>query len=264
MHSHLALTDVHFHPTDFGPDIPFEEVLERAATAGVRQLLASGYSPETNVAVLEMATRHTGVAACVGYHPWFIRRDLDLAALEVLSRLPGVVAVGEIGLDGKCEVEKTLQETWFAAQLELACRIDLPVVVHSRQAVDWVLGVLRQFPKIRGVLHSFPGSGEAAKPFLDLGFYVSVSGAATRENARKVVSLLRYLPPDRLMLETDAPAILIEGLAPGQVEPCHLPRVLAAVSKHTNRPLETLAQETEANVRRLFGLALDKAVSLGR
>lgn len=227
-------------------------------------MLASGYSPESNHAVVEMASQLPGVAACVGYHPWFLRPDLDMGVLASMVRSPAVAALGEIGLDGKCDTERATQEEWFSAQLELASHCDLPVVIHSRQAVEWVLSVLRQFPKVRGVLHSFPGTGEAARPFLDLGFYISVSGAATRLNARKVVSLLRYLPADRLLLETDAPAILVEGLTPGQVEPCHLPLVLEAVATHTLRPAEAIATETQSNVASLFGAAFERAVGIGR
>ncbi len=256
------LTDVHFHPTDFPQTTPLGQIMERARLAGVRKTLASGFSPQTCMDVERLARMIPGMACTVGYHPWFLGPELDLGLVRELARSPAVIAIGEIGLDGRCDVDRTLQENWFSQQLELAQSLNLPVVIHSRQAVEWVLGVLRQFPNSRGLLHSFPGAGEAVRPFLDLGFYVSVSGAVTRSNARKVLSLLHYLPLDRLLLETNAPAILIEGVPRGEVEPCHLTHVLDAVACHLKMPAQQVAEQTERNVCTLFGTRFASAAAI--
>jgi TatD DNase family protein len=243
--------DVHCHPTD--PDTaPFEEVLERARNAGVTALLATGYDPESNLGVLRLAARYAGVAAAVGFHPWFLRTDLDLEGLRKQAANPAVVALGEIGLDGKIEAPQNVQERWFLDQLRLAVELDLPVVVHSRAAFEHTLECLRRVPGSRGILHSFGGSPELARELVERGFLVSFSGSVTRPGAKRIHRLARALPPEALLVETDAPSIGAEGIPPGTIEPCHLPRIVAALAALREEATESVAATTTANAFRLL------------
>lgn len=250
------LLDVHFHPTDFasGRDLP--QMLLNARTAGIDGAIATGYDPPSNLAVIRMAHTLSGLVAAVGYHPWFLNDSLDLDSLRGLAASPYVIAIGEIGMDGKCEVEPALQETWFRRQLALSVELQLPVIVHSRAAVEGVLRVLRDFPDARTILHSFPGSGDVARPFLAMGACFSLSGSVTRSNARKALSLLDALPLDRILLETDAPAIGLEGVPPSEVELRHILDVAEAIAQRKRVPLAQLLTQVSANADRLFGSRL--------
>jgi len=246
------LYDVHFHPTDepLVRDVP--AVMERARAAGVSGGLAAGYDPDSCCRVLELAEAVPGLDAAVGFHPWFIRPDLDVRQLRPWLAHPRIVALGEIGLDGKVEVDPGLQRRYFVAQLELARELQLPVVVHSRHAFQATLDAVREVPGVTGILHSFGGAPEVASRFLDLGWYFSLSGSATRPNARRVHRLVRFLPDERILLETDAPAIGLEGVPPEQVEPAHVRHVLVAVAALRGQPPDALEARIAKNLSTLF------------
>jgi TatD DNase family protein len=250
------LYDVHFHPTDEPLSLDVEGVMRRARDAGVSGGLATGYDPASCQAVLRLAETVPGLSAAVGFHPWFVRDDLDVALLRPWLAHPRVVALGEIGLDGKVEVDFDLQRRFFLRQLELARELGLPVVVHSRHAFEQTLSAVRQVPGVRGILHSFGGAPEVAAGFLDLGWYFSLSGSVTRVNARRVHRLARFLPEDRLLFETDAPAIGLEGIPPEQVEPACVRKVLQAVAALRAVPPAVLEARAERNLETLFGCPL--------
>jgi len=257
-----VLIDVHFHPTDFPPSRDLGQMLDRARSAGIRGAIATGYDPTSCQAVLTLARNQPGLLAAVGYHPWFLHPDLDLTLVRTLANSPFVVAIGEIGMDGKCETPLELQEHWFRAQLELAAQLDLPAIIHSRSAVAQVLRVLPDYPSVRAIMHSFPGAGDAARSFLALGAYFSLSGSVTRANARKALSLMDCLPLDRILLETDAPAIAIEGIPPADVEISHILSIGDRVAQRKSVPLQLLLDHVAQNAEALFGLRLQNLDSV--
>ncbi len=250
------LIDVHFHPTDEPLVRDVAGVMARARETGVGGGLAAGYDPPSSEGVLRLAESVPGIFAAVGFHPWFVRPETDVAQLRPWLVHPRVVALGEIGLDGKVENDFGLQRRFFLEQLELARELDLPVIVHSRQAFEPTLDAVRQVQGSHGILHSFGGAPEIAARFLDLGWYFSLSGSATRPNARRVHRLVRYLPADRILLETDAPAIGLEGIPPEQVEPSCVRRVLEAVAALRGEPPAMLEAQIERNLLSLFGRSL--------
>lgn len=250
------LYDVHFHPTDAPLAQDVQGVMRRALAAGVVGGLAAGYDPTSCQGVLKLCDEVPGIDAAAGFHPWFVRPDLDVLQLRPWLAHPRVVALGEIGLDGKVEVDAELQRRFFVAQLELARELGLPVIVHSRHAFEATLDAVREVPGVCGILHSFGGSPEVAARFLELGWYFSLSGTATRPSARRVHRLVRFLPEDRILLETDAPAIGLEGVPPEQVEPACVRKVLEAVSVLRNVPSSALEARIEANLAALFGRRL--------
>jgi TatD DNase family protein len=246
-------TDIHFHPTD--PDMaPIEEVWQRARQQDVSAMLATGYDGPSNRDVVASARRFRGVAAAVGFHPWFLTKDLPWDELEAQLQDPVVVALGEIGLDPKVEVDPALQMTCFRRQLMMAKTRSLPVVIHSRKSVDAVTEELAKAPGVPAILHSFSGSWDQATRLIRGGRVVfSFSGTVTRSNARKLIELLRQLPLDRILLETDAPSIALEGIPASQVEPCHLLEIAGVVCRVKSVEPAELAAIMDRTIQGLFG-----------
>ena len=251
------IVDVHFHPFEDAMDRDTSAVMDRARSSGVIGGVAAGLDAATNRRVIELSREVPGLAAAVGYHPWMLEPTPDMDALEPLAADPQVVAIGEIGLDGKIETSPEVQERSFRAQLALARNLGLPTVVHARGAVARVAEILGEFPEVTGVLHSFPGGPDIATRLVDAGWCVSFSGSATRPRAKRVHRLARALPIHGILVETDAPAIGLEGVAAAQVEPRHAALVAAAVARLREMDVDDLAAATLENARRIFGPRLD-------
>ncbi|MFC1642907.1 TatD family hydrolase, partial [Myxococcota bacterium] len=189
----------------------------------VRSLLTVGYNAGSNAAVWKLKQALPRVPTAVGLHPWYAREEVG----PVLSLIDQIrpTAVGEVGLDGWPDPELPKlgrQIEVLEAQLDLSERLHLPVTLHSRGAVNELSGVLKRFPRVRGVLHAFGGSLEQARGFLEQGLYFGIGGAVTRGRAKRVRRLAQSLPLDRLVVETDAPAMGMEGVEPPHVRPAHL------------------------------------------
>jgi TatD DNase family protein len=247
-----VLVDVHFHPVDPDMDPDCHAVMARARAAGVGAAIAAAWDAASCLSTVALARATAGVAAAVGFHPWYVHQGWDTGLVEREAARDFVVAVGEIGLDGKIETPLEEQARAFDAQLGLAGRLGLPVIVHSRHAFDATLSAARRFPAVTGVLHSFGGSTQTAAGFLDLGYCFSFSGSVTRPEARRVHELAAYLPEDRILLETDAPSIGMQGLEARHVEPMHVPRVLAALARVRRCDIESLAAATTRNALAAF------------
>lgn len=243
--------DSHCHLTDI--DDP-GGVLERSVGEGVRSMLTCGYDAASNQAVIELVSRYPSLPFCVGLHPWFADQDVEPVLALIERHRP--TAIGEAGLDlwGDPPVHPLARQMQvLEAQLDLAARLDLPVTLHSRKAVPEMLAVLRRHPGVRGALHAFSGSYEQAKAFLDLGMYVGIGGAVTRSRAKRLRRCAVALPVDRILLETDAPAIGMEAVEPPHVRPWHLRYVLHALAELRGMAVDELEARTDENAVRLFG-----------
>jgi TatD DNase family protein len=201
--------------------------VKRAWEAAVRVLVATAFDPQSCVDTLKLAEGSEFVVAALGYHPWFpAGSEQDLGTL--LDH-PKVVALGEIGLDSKGPRTLKEQVSVLDWQLDLALRLDLPVVLHCRGAAGELLRTLKRHQGTRGVIHGFPYEASAAAPFLALGLHFSLSGVLTLPGDNKVKRLAAALPLDRLLLETDSPALPIAGIPKHGTEPAHLPLVFEAL-----------------------------------
>ena len=251
------LVDTHVHLTEeiFRGRVP--EVLERARSAGVGAFVVPAYDEDSLDAVTQVSAAHDGVVPAFGIHPWFLKDPLPVDRLASLCREHGAVAVGEIGLDfARPCLPADVQERAFRRQLELAAGLGLPVIVHSRRAVDRVLAIVRELGSgLKGVMHSFPGGPDLALRFVDLGFFIGFSGSVTRKGARRYHHAARVVPLDRILVETDAPSIALEGIDAERVEPCHTVEVARAVAALRQVPFETVVEATTRNARALFGIA---------
>ena len=200
-------THAHYDSRQFDPDR--EEVLSSLADQEVALVINPGCDPASSQKAVELARTWPFLYAAVGWHP----EDCapygpeSLSELRQLAREPKVVAIGEIGLDyyWKENPPRELQQRVFRDQLALAEELDLPVIVHDRDAHGDCLSIVKEFPRVRGVFHCYSGSVEMARELVELGWMISFTGVLTYPNARKAVEVVQAVPPDRLMVETDSP-----------------------------------------------------------
>jgi TatD DNase family protein len=253
--------DTHVHFDAFTNLAETRAALERAEAAGVQRLLAVGGSPESNRAALPAAAEWPGrVFAAVGYDRDQAVSSPSLPELEALLARPGVVALGEIGLDYHYRPDTaTAQRDLFASQLDLARRRRLPVIIHNRQADQDTLDLLRGHvsawrgdPRRIGVLHCFTGDAELARALLDLGLMISFSGILTFRNAEALREVARIVPADRLLIETDTPFLAPVPHRGKPNEPAWVVPVAEILAKIRNDSLAHIAHSTTANAEALF------------
>ena len=249
------------HPA-FHADLP--EVLARARQAGVTAIVATGTSVAESVSALKTAAAWPEtVYATAGVHPHHAREcdDTTIPALRVLAQQPRVVAIGECGLDfNRNYSPHPDQEKWFAAQLELACELGKPLFLHSRDAKDKFIHVIRQFKHLPpAVAHCFTGEKAELHAYLDLGLYIGITGWICDERrGAHLLELVRDIPVNRLMLETDSPYLTPRDMHPQpkarRNEPSHLPHILRTVARALGRSPEQVAEDTTRNAKAFFGL----------
>jgi TatD DNase family protein len=234
-------------------------MLARARESGVRRMLTIGTDIETSRASIALAAREADVWATVGFHP-HEASQADAAALGVIERLaaePRVVAVGEIGLDYFRNLSpREDQHRAFRALIGIARRAGKPVVVHCRDAHDDVLAILAEerVADVRGIMHCFSGDVAIARRCLDLGLSISLAGPVTYPNARALPEVARFVPGDRLVVETDCPFLPPQGYRGKRNEPAYLAITAARVAELRGESIETLAERTTANACALLGL----------
>lgn len=212
----MQIFDTHAHYFDekFDTDYPggMKAALQDSVSAGVSCIVNVGTTPETSLSAIQLAEEYPFCYATVGLHPTDSEQFTDSSLPEIWNFLrsssahPKVVAIGEIGLDYHWEpFQKERQKNIFHTQLELAESVHLPVIVHDRDAHGDCFDIVRQHPHSVGVFHSFSGSAEMARQLVNLGWYISFSGTLTYKSARHVREAAAIVPPDRILVETDAP-----------------------------------------------------------
>ena len=202
------LFDTHAHYDDPRFDGIRDDLLATMPGKGVKYITNIGTDLATSRATLELTRKYPFVYGAAGFHPHEAKSMTDEALDEIVSMLGDgkIRAMGEIGLDYHYDLsERDVQRAAFARQLEIAKELDLPVVIHEREACADMLEILSASGVRRGVVHCFGGSRETAKILLDMGFYISFTGVITFKNARKAYEVVPYIPSDRIMAETDCP-----------------------------------------------------------
>ena len=253
----MRLYDTHCHFERADPT-EIAAILRRAKTAGVERLMAVGGSDALNesaalaVQVAADSLIAPKVCCAVGYD----REQCNLSNLSNVSNLsnfPPQAAVGEIGLDYHYSPEtREAQLRLFGEQLEKARRRDLPVVIHTREADDDTLALLREIPS-RGIIHCYTGTPEYAKRFLDLGFYISISGIVTFRPADNVRESARVVPDDRILIETDSPFLAPVPLRGQPNEPAFIVHTCEFLAKLRGISADDFAELTFANAERILG-----------
>lgn len=253
----MRMIDAHCH-FDFPRfDGRREYELESARQLGVLGAVIPGVRAADWTRVREVAEAHPGLWYCLGIHPWFVQEHTegDLQVLEDrLSAGPDkCVGLGECGLDrlhGKLED----QQPWFEHQLDLAARLDLPLIIHSVKTHDEVHATLRRANwSGRALIHGFSGSFQQAAKLVDLGCYIGVGGVITHDRARKTRDTIARLPLECLVLETDAPDMPPAGVEAGLNSPVYLPKILETLATLRGVEATAIAPELLTNVRMLYG-----------
>jgi TatD DNase family protein len=256
-----ALIDSHAHiqGAEFAADL--KDVVARAQAAGVAKIVVVGGAGElsSNEAALRVAGSFGGLFATVGMHPHDAKdvSEADLARLKKLAADPKAVAIGETGLDFYYDHSpRDLQTKIFARFIHMARETGLPLIVHDRDAHAEIAALLRSEGggALRGVIHCFTGDYEAAKMFLDLGFYLSFSGILTFKNAEPLRDAARKLPLDRILVETDSPYLAPVPKRGKRNEPAFVLHVAEALAAVRNTTLGEIAGATSRNAEALFGI----------
>jgi TatD DNase family protein len=261
--SDVRLVDVGANLTHPAFQRDLGDVLARARSAGVETVVVTGTTVEESRAAARLAEAHADMLyATAGVHPHHAREcgAQTIRGLKEILSHSRVVAVGECGLDfNRNYSPHPDQEKWFVAQLELAIELGKPLFLHSRDAHPRFADILRSHRPARAVAHCFTGERDELHAVLDLGLYVGITGWICDERrGGHLVELVKDIPPDRLLVETDAPYLTPRDLRPQpkarRNEPAFLPHIVQAVARALGRPAEEVAPETARNARAFFGL----------
>ena len=251
----LVDTHAHLDSARFGDDR--DEVVLRALGAGVHAIVTVGVDLDSSRRAVALAQEHACVYAAVGVHPHETSQaEPDtLDELERLSGLEGVVAIGEIGLDFYRNLSPPdSQRGLFVAQLELARRVNKPVIIHDREAHGDIMSILRDKARnMQGVLHCFSGDRDMALQVADMGFYISIAGPVTFSNAYRLQRLVRDLPLNCMLIETDCPFLAPHPHRGRRNEPAYVCLVAAKIAESKRVSIERVEEVTTANASRLFG-----------
>jgi TatD DNase family protein len=268
--------DTHAHITSKEFDRDRDDVVRRALDADVRFIVNPGTDLEDSRRAIELAERHEGVFACVGFHPHEARKadEKSLREIEELSSHPKVVAIGEIGLDYHYDFSpREAQHRVFRAQLEIARRKNLPVVIHTRESDDDTVGIVREaveaapdwrahraaphsrHPAPKGVFHCFSGDAAQARKMVDMGFYVSLPGVVTFKNPGLALAVAAGVSAEHLLLETDSPYLAPVPHRGKRNEPANIPLIASKIAELQRLSLEDVARTTTYGANNLFGIA---------
>lgn len=207
------LFDSHTHLDDSKFDDDRYEVIEKIKNSGVSRVVNIGCNIKTSEFSVMLAEKYDFIYASAGFHPCETNdiTEKDLNIIENILKHPKVVAIGEIGLDYHWDdVPRDKQKYWFCKQMEIAEKVDMPVIIHNREAHEDTLNIIKKF-NVKGILHCFSGSKEMAMEFLKCGYYISFAGPLTYKNNAKSTEAAKAVPTDRILIETDAPYLAPDG-----------------------------------------------------
>ncbi|WP_416057097.1 TatD family hydrolase [Stenotrophomonas maltophilia] len=252
-----VLVDSHCHLDASEFDADRDAVIARARAAGVQAQVVPAVTAASWPKLRQVCQQVPGLYPAYGLHPMFLAEHQPghLADLRGWIERERPCAIGECGLDFFVEgLDAEAQQRYFIGQLELAREFDLPVIVHARRAVDAVIAAIKRVGGLRGVVHSFSGSPEQAAQLHKLGFLLGLGGPLTYERAQRLQRLVREMPLEQLLLETDAPDQPDAGIRGQRNEPARLAVIARHVAALRGSDAETVARVTSGNARRLFAL----------
>lgn len=247
-------THAHYDSTQFHEDR--EELLNSMKENGVGTILNSGASWKSVTEVVELAEKYPFIYAAVGLHPDEVG-DLNEERFEFLKKQcqhEKVVAVGEIGLDYYWDNEShEVQKEWFVRQLNLARELDLPVIIHSREAAEDTLNIMKDHGNgLRGVIHCFSYSKELAEEYIKMGFHIGIGGVVTFKNGKKLKEIATSIPLERILLETDCPYLAPEPHRGKRNSSLYIPHIAQEIADLRGITYEEVVAQTEMNARNLF------------
>lgn len=250
-------THAHYYEPQYKDDL--DETLERARENGVGLILTASSDVASSIENVTLSQNYDMLYAAVGVHPHDVI-DLNnniISALTDFASYPKVVAIGEIGLDYYYDNSpREAQKIWFAKQISLARNVKKPIIVHDRDAHEDTLNLLKSenAKDVGGVLHCFSGSIEMAREVMGLGFMISIAGPVTFRNANRLLDIVKYVPDDMLLIETDSPYLTPEPHRGERNESAYVRLVAEKIAKIKKKSPEYIADITTSNAKRLFGI----------
>lgn len=259
-----SIVDTHAHLDMEEFDEDRSEVIARALDSGVSTIITVGTELESSKRAIELAENNAAILAAAGFHPHEADgvNEEDITELARIADHPRVMAIGEIGLDFYRDFSaREAQLRVLKWQLELAAKMDLPVVIHCRQAENDLLALLPDWTSCYkdgqpgGVIHRFSGDIYTAQQYLEIGFFISLGAYIGYPSSRRMHDVIRSLPQDRLLVETDCPFLPPQSHRGQRNEPAYLPLTVELLAEIRQVSPETIARQTTQNALRLFGLA---------
>ena len=255
------LIDSHAHIDDEKFDADREAVIENALAAGVGLIINPAADEESSRRAVALSEKYSMVYATVGFHP-HDAKSYDFKEhgqmLRDWAKKDKVIAIGEIGLDYHYDLSpRDIQQSVFVDQMHIAKEMALPIVIHNRESMEDMWRLLKDHfsPEYGGVMHSYSGSVEMARIFLDMGFYLSISGPLTFKNARKLPEVVAMMPLDRLLVETDSPYLTPTPHRGKRNEPAYVRFVAEEVARIRGMRIEDLEEITTENAKRVFRIS---------
>lgn len=249
--------DTHAHYDDAAFDPDRDALLSELPARGVSLVVNPGCDVKSSAAALALSARRPWLYAAVGIHPEELAGmgEGDLGRIETLAVSDRCVAIGEIGLDYYWDQSrKEEQKALFIAQLELALRLDLPVIIHDREAHGDCFDIVSRYPALRGVFHCYSGSAGMAAELLKRGWYLGFDGPVTYKNARKALEVLTLCPMDRILIETDSPYLSPVPRRGKRNDSGNLSYIAEKIAEVKGSSVEEVAKATLENGRRLFAI----------
>ena len=259
----MKLFDTHAHCDDARIEAEYpggtDGYIKYQLENGVSNIVNIGTNLDNSRVSLELSDKFPQVYASCGIHPYDVRFYDDaedtLSKLEVLLTHKKAVALGEIGLDYHYEdVDRDKQALFFEKQMEMAERLNIPVIIHDRDAHGDCMDVVRRHPKVRGIFHSFSGSADMAEELVRLGWYISFSGPITYKNAKKPKEACAKLPLDRILIETDAPYLPPTPYRGQMNHPCYVIKTAEEIANIKGISLDEVAEITYKNAKMAYGI----------
>ena len=251
------LFDTHIHLNDIKYKDDLLDVITAGQNEGVSKMVVVGYDQKTNIKALELAEQFTFIYAAIGWHPVdaiHLTEEL-FAELEEQVKHPKVVAIGECGLDYYWDKSpKDIQKEVFIRQIELAKKVNKPLVIHTRDSIADTLEIMKQYDvkKIGGVMHCFSGSVEMAREFIKLNFKISLGGPVTFKNGRRPQEVAKEIPLEELLIETDAPYLTPHPYRGKRNEPMYVALVAKQIAELKEISYEQVCEQTMKNGKELF------------
>lgn len=261
----MEFVDAHSHYNDEKFDNELNEVIERTKKEGITRVICAGYDIESSKKSIEISSKNDFIYSTCGISPNDVPENLDnieelLKELEDLIQNDKVVAVGEIGLDYYWNTEnKEIQKEFFIKQIELANKYNLPIQIHTREAVMDTIEILKKHPvNKRGMFHCCPLNRELVKEALKLDFYISFAGPVTFKNSKNAEEIVNMVPLNRIITETDSPYLSPEPKRGTRNECANVKYIAQKIAEFKNLPLEDIAKASYNNVSELFGKISNK------
>ena len=246
--------DTHCHVvSEYYDDI--DVVIKNAIDNGVLKIIINGYNMQSNREVLELVKKYDIVYGALGIQPeeLYDYNDDSLKFIEEHINDEKIIAVGEIGLDYHYDTDKELQKELFKRQLEIAYKYNKPVIIHSRDCIQETYNILKE-SKVKGTMHCYSGSKEMALEFIKIGFLIGIGGVSTFKNAKNIVDVIKYIPLEYIILETDSPYLTPEPYRGKRNEPMYIPIVAKRVADIKGLDIKEIERTTTDNARRLFDI----------